>query len=259
MLNCKKLLSMALACAMAATLAVPAFAATTSESTTNRSLKVTGAYQAVTISVVVPSTGTVIIDPYKLPVEIYKDTETTIKSDGLQIVTKPLAIKNQSDIKLDMNISATTTVTGTLTLATGELTDIKTEKKNSAYVYLEAQVAEDLSGDPSEAVSNAKVAQAYKDFTWAALVTDEGDTQNGIVLKSGSAQSVNGIVTLEPNTFVDDAFSTYAAGSIAFLKLDGNCAQNPTTAWATKDGLTCTIAFTFTPAETETDSSGSNT
>jgi hypothetical protein len=244
MLTKKKLASLAMAGVMTLSLAAPAFAASSSESTSNRSLKVTGAYQAVAINVVVPTTGTVVINPYALPVEIGKDADGAAVKVQQQIVTKPLVIKNQSDIKLDMNISATTATTGNLSLATSDISDITTETKNSAYVYLQAATTTLEGEKDGDDLTEGAINAAYKDFKWADL-----DTTNGIVLKAGStAQAVTGIVTLAANTMEDDgSFGSYTKGAIAFLKFDGSCAQNPKTAWTTKDGLTCTIAFTFTP------------
>jgi hypothetical protein len=243
MFNCKKLLSLALAGAMAASLATSAFAAS-SESTTNRSLKVTGAYQAVTINVVVPTTGTVIINPYALPVEIGKDADgVAVKAENKQIVTKPLAIKNQSDIDLNVNVSTTTALTGSLKLATTAIAD--TDTSNSAYIYMAIEPTT-ITGSKDD-VTEASYIDTYKGQTW----TEPGDdVKNSVLLKSGT-QSLPGATTLTKASYEDDGtFKEYASGSIAFIGFTGTCVTEPKTAWTTKDGLTCTVAFTFTPATT---------
>jgi hypothetical protein len=245
MLNHKKLLSAALACAMAASLAVPTFAASSSESTTNRSLKVTAAYQAVPIAVVVPTTGTVIINPYSLPVEIGTDADGVAVKVQKQITTKPLAIKNQGDIALDVNVSTTTALTGTLKLLTEDVKDDDTS--NSAFIYMDVVKSTTLKGSTDD-VNAAAVATAYKDQAW------KSDDDGALVLKSGT-QTQAKIVTLAGNTYDDNKFAEYAEGSIALIGFDGSCVKEPKTAWTTKDGLTCTIAFTFTPADTTSSES----
>jgi hypothetical protein len=253
MLTKKKLASLALAGVMTLSLAAPAFAATSSESTTNRSLKVTAAYQAVTINVVVPTTGTVVINPYALPVQIGTDPDGQPVKVQQQIVTKPLAIKNQcTDVALDVNISATTSTTGSMSLSATDIDDVSTDQKTEAYIYMEIASADSVVGaKDADALSDASIAKTYGEFSWPtfkAWTTTDTDG-NGLVLKSGTtAQTANAIITLAKATPDESgAFSEYAAGSVAFVGFLGSCAQNPKTAWTTKDGLTCTIAFTFTP------------
>jgi hypothetical protein len=256
MLNHKKVLSLALASAMSLSMMAPAFAADT-ESTTNRSLKIDGTYKETTIDVVVPTTGTVIINPYALPCVIVDKTETAaaIKVKDQQIVTKPLAIKNQSDVKLDVNVSATATVKGNLTLATAPITDVAKDTKNDAFVYL---VLADMSSDTTLVGAKTAVTQSVIDTAYQKQVettkwteyTTTNTPANVLALKT-SAVTGEKMVTLAAATLeTDGSFKEYNAGSIAFVGLTGQCAQNPKTAWTTKDGLTATIAFTFTPNTT---------
>jgi hypothetical protein len=251
MFNCKKLLSLALAATMAASLAVPAFAATTSNTT-----KITGNYQAVTIDVTVPTTGTAIINPYGLPVVIYSktvdSTTTEYKVDSAQIVTKPLAIMNRTDVDLDVNISYTASVTGTFTFAAAPIEKVAEDTKNEGFVYLAIESATDLKGadtGDSPAVTEEKIAESYSKVEWteynATTVPD-----NVLALKATTtAISKAKMSTLTAATMseTDGKFSEYAEGSIAFIGLCGNCAQNPKTAWVAKDGMVVNVAFTFTP------------
>jgi hypothetical protein len=255
MLTKKKLASLAMAGVMTLSLAAPAFAASSSESTTNRSLKVTAAYQAVTINVVVPTTGTVVINPYGLPVEIGKDeSDKKIEISNQQIVAKPMAIKNQAGLDLDMNVTTTTALTGTLKLSADAAKD---STANQAKVTLYIAPTTTLTGD-KDTVTDAKIAAFYKTTYedsqgWAGVTdvkaidlasgTNATDGQKAVVLKAAKTEDDTG------------AFSEYEAGSIALIAFDGVCATEPKTAWTTKDGLTCTLAFTFTPhvAETTTD------
>jgi hypothetical protein len=253
MLN-KRIMSVAMATLMAASVAAPAFAADgeTTESTTNRALKIDGTYQAVDIAVVVPSTGTVIINPYALPVEIGKDADDNALKVSGQIVTKPMAIKNQSEVALDINVSATATVKGNLTLASSAVTPAS-ETKNAAFVYLAIEPTELAGEKDADAVADGAIAAAYKDQTWTAYgagTEDDPVADNVLALKATTtAVSKTGMGTLTAAEMDadDGTFAKYTEGSIAFLGLTGSCAQSPKTAWTTKDGLTANIAFTFTP------------
>jgi hypothetical protein len=256
MLNHKKVLSLALASAMSLSMMAPAFAAetaSTSESTSNRQLKVDGTYQTVDIAVVVPTTGTVVINPYALPYEIGKDANNkAIKAEGQQIVTKPMTIKNQSETALYVNVSATTTTKGSLTLAAAPISDTAGDTKNEAFVYLDLE-SSTLTGATS-AITDAAIASAYNTTTWTDYVvqTDDTNTPANVLALKTSAVSKEKMITLAAagmNTSTG-AFDTYNSGSIAFVGLKGQCAENPKTAWTTKDGLTATIAFTFTPNTT---------
>jgi hypothetical protein len=258
MLKHKKVMSLALAAAMAASLSIPASASTAAktEDTTNRSLSVDGAYQAVDIAVVVPTTGTVIINPYALPVEIGKDaSNNAVKVKNQQIVTKPLTLKNQSDIDLDINVSATATVKGNLALATAAVTPAD-EKKNTAFLYLDVE-ASTLTGATS-AVTEAAIAEAWDDITWTGYDASSVATNVLALTKSGTAATKEKMGTLAASDVnTDGSFKEYKNGSIAYVGLVGSVAQNPTTAWAAKDGVSVKIAFTFVP-HVETQSSDDN-
>jgi hypothetical protein len=248
MFNCKKLLSLALAATMAASLAVPAFAAETTESTgektTNTALKIDGFYQATPVSVVVPESGKVIINPYALPCEIVAKTTdaAAIKVENQQIVTTPMAIKNKSEVALNVNVSYTAKTSGSLTLATAPISDVTTDTKNDAFVYL---VIEE-----TELTDDSTIDSTYASQEWTAYSTGSDAPKNILALKSTTtAISATKLATLAKPDLTDDGdFSAYTAGSIAFVSLKGSCAQSPKTAWTVKDGLTVNLAFTFTPA-----------
>jgi hypothetical protein len=261
MLNHKRIMSLALAGVMAASLAVPAFAATEVKETENRALQIDGTYKAVDIAVAVPSTGSVTINPYALPCEIVAANSTnnidavTVKNQ--QIATSPMAIKNQSDINLDVNVSYTASVKGSLTFASAPISDIKTDTKNEAFVYLVLESDETLSGGTDDVTDNAiNAAYAAKaEAGWTEYVVTSGTAKtaaNTLAIKATTSAISGGTMgTLKAATLGDDGtFSEYNAGSIAFVGLSGQCAQSPKTAWTAKDGMSVTIAFTFTPNTT---------
>jgi hypothetical protein len=245
MLTKKKLASLALAGVMTLSLAAPAFAAT-SESTTNRSLKVTAAYQAVTINVVVPTTGTVIINPYKLPVNIGTGSDDAkVEIEKQQIVAKPMAIKNQAGYDLDMNITTTTAVTGTLKFATAD--DVAKEGNTANQACITMYVAPTTLEGDKDKVSDGAIVDLYKEnYTTGWSNVTGVKTQ---VLAAGSL-TTKAILTLKAATVDADtgAFDSYTSGGVAVIGFEGSCVTEPKTAWTTKDGATVTIAFTFTPA-----------
>jgi hypothetical protein len=242
MFNHKKVLSLALAGAMAASLAVPSFAA--NETT------VTATYKEVTINVDVSTTGNVYINPYALPVKIGTGASGDVKVSE-QIVTEPLTIKNKTDVKLDVNATATATInTGsTMTLATSALTKDDTAKK--AFVYLDVVSATTLSGADS-AVTAAAIADAYKAAGWTKAESYKEDATNLLVLNAAKATTKSGLVTLAAAELDTDGttLKTYNAGSIAVFRLNGNCVAAPKDPWAATDGFTAKIAFTFVPNTT---------
>jgi hypothetical protein len=243
MLNHKKILSLALAGAMAASLAVPACAATSSNTT-----KVTATYQPVTIDVVVPTTGTTIINPYGLPVDI-GPTGTVVQVKGAQLVNKPMLLKNKTSTKLNVSVSATASVTGAFTFATAAIEDFSKDTKNDGFVYLAFAANTELTGAET-ALTDAAVATAYSKVTWP-----EYDEEKNIALKATTTAitksdvAVLGAATMD--TTDTTKFSAYTADSIVYFGMCGQVSQTPKTAWVAKDGFVANIAFTFTP-NTET-------
>jgi hypothetical protein len=253
----KKVLSLALASAMSASLMAPAFAAD------GNTTEVSATYQDVKIAVTVPSTGEVYINPYGLPVEIGTGSNGAVKSTaGDQIVTKPLYIANDgADTDLEVGVSVTTTLgKGTMSLATAAIADKATETKKTAFVYFEIAKDTTLSGEKGTAVTDAKIVDAYKAVTWQQAYGDTNKTQ--LLLKAGATQTqsdtsialtkATAAATEAKGNVGDNDYQAatpvkYAAGSIAFFRLAGTVAQAPKDAWTEKDTFTTTIAFTFVP------------
>jgi hypothetical protein len=276
MLNHKRILSLVLAGAMAASLAVPAFAAEEDSEdpdaslTSNRSTTVTANYQDVKIEVVVPKTATVVINPYALPTAIGKassdEDAADVKVSGQQVLTLPMAIKNRSEVALDVNATATATVSGNLTLGTSP-TISSTETKNVAFIYM-AMAPSTLSGAVGTATDQYALAADYKTLMETEATEDnptagwpayDSKSTAQAALVSGKAVTATKMITLAQPTLDDSTgkFSEYAAGSIAFFGLNGTCIESPKTAWTTKDGVKVAVSFTFTPntdtAETESE------
>jgi hypothetical protein len=253
MFKCKKLMSLALAGVMAASLAVPAFADDTPANTT----KVDGAYQATTIAVTVPGSGKAIINPYGLPVTIYSNDDDHTKDvsvKGEQIVmAEPTYISNESGTDLDVSATITTTLgSKNLTLATAAITAKETKK--TAFVYFE-YASSALTGAKAD-VTAEKVANEFgTSATWKDYAASN---TNQVVLKSGATtkQVVGKLAAAKMDATDPTQFSEYEAGSIGLFRLTGSCVQEPATAWAADDTFTASIAFTFTPSTTTAASNG---
>lgn len=209
-MSMKKIVSAAMALAMTASLAVPAFASTTPNTTTD----VTGTTQAPTIAVTVPATGTVTVNPYKM--------EVTVGSDKLtdQIISTTSYVQNESDVPLVVDVTVTGKVAGNAVFATASTQGAKAPTTNSVFMYAEFGVAtaNDGTGDPS----------------WGTAYDSKSTSQ---VLLSAKATTKKAVATLPAG----DSTTNYLA-----FKLAGDAASAPTTAWASTDTVGATVAYTFT-------------
>jgi hypothetical protein len=243
----KKIGSVALAGVMAASLSIPAFAATETTADPNTTV-VSGAYKDVAIAVTVPTTGTAQINPYGLPVEFTKSESSTkaAKVSGEQIVTQPLYISNEGDVALDINATVTTTAKG-VELVTDKSTLAKSTDKQA---YVELQMVQSANKSLADDTAKDKVIDEC-----AAAATWTADTVGKLVIdpESDDNTSDTALATLAASKVTgsgSDAVVTYNAGSIVLFRLAGEVVTKPDTAWATTDTFTSTIAFTFTPATT---------
>jgi hypothetical protein len=268
MLN-KRIMSLTLAALTTAAMAAPAFAASAN------STVITGTYADVPIAVTVPATGTVTINPYKLPIDVTKSDGTTkAQISGEQITTVPLAIKNDGTVALDVGATVTTTngkssgitLTNKSTVpASGETAS--TDK--NAFVYLEVVSITADSNDTAKAVvtdesvtdatqqanklSDAIIDACADDETWGEYKASKSGAypDNMLVLSTDDPVSASNLGTLAAakTAKTENAAAVYDVGSIALFRLAGDCITAPDEAWSTKDTFTATIAFTFTPSE----------
>lgn len=251
--------------ALALSLAAPAFAASTT---------ITGAYEAVDLSVTVSQTGTALINPYGLPVNLThtEDSEPVVDGtiSGEQITTAaPLTIANGSKVALAVSATVTGEEVGDAKLVSdlnaGVTTGENAETPKNIVAKFEAfaapgidggtiaDAATTISGSTTPDEKNAKyAAETALNEAFAALksenavltapvLTDASDATGTLVLREGD----------------DDGVAQY--GGVAFFRLSGQVQKNPTTAWSEgdstaspavdADGFTATIAFTFEPSE----------
>lgn len=255
-LNLKRFASLVLSGALALSLATPAFAAP------NMQTEITGTYQAADIAVTVPTKGAVIINPFGLDLklkEIGDDgnaasgaADATIS--GQKIVTAPMFISNESEMNLQVGATVTGTPNGDLRFASESAAE---STSKTVYAYLQATPATALSG-VSTGITAANKAAAYA--AWAPEAYDAATD----VLVSDRETSTTNLVTLKAATLATSGSTTtitYKAGSIAMVRLSGDCPTSPRDAWTAADstatpavvgdGFTVTVAYTFTPVELE--------
>jgi hypothetical protein len=230
----KKIGSVALAGAMAASLAIPAFAA--------NQTTLTGTYSEPEIAVTVPDTGTIAINPYGLPVT-FDTSDGTVSVKNQQITTAPLNIRNEGNLS---DLDAYVTVTSKASSGSGvKFYDVSWDATKitdkSIHLTLEGK-ASTLAGYSIDDDVEDKLITEFADQTiWTA-----GSGYYKIELDA------NGAVTARTQIATLKALDTdgkYQAGSIAQIRLTGKLAEDPKdSAWSTKDGFTTTIAFTFKPS-----------
>ena len=215
----KKFLSLLLAMVMTLALAVPALAADTD---LEQSTEITGTTQAPTIKITVPSTGSVIVNPYKMEVTLGSDKKTD------QIVGAVQYIENASDVALKVSAEVTGKPAGNLAFATATTQGTKAVTTNSVFMYFEMEVTDDSSTEP----------------TWGTY--DSKSTKQ--ILVGAKAVKKADMVTLAAGDGTDAA----STGGYAAFHLAGDAASAPTTAWTGADKADVSIAFTFTPTATAT-------
>lgn len=257
----KRVATTALAGAMALSLAVPAFAAGTST-------KVTASYKAVTIDVTVPTTGTATLNPLGMPVNIVnKDTDgvsASVAGEG-HIITPPMVLVNNTELDLKVRASVESVVKGDFTFSSTAWETIP-ENKN-AFVILRAAPGDStnvlLKADGS--VDLEKAAAAEKALQLAGTDTNAAKYKDAASIKTLQEKSDGSFVILQDGTAstitYTDTNSNKVKASLCTLAAKNATTPDPASAgvftltgflgtggedgWATTDGFTSTIAFSF--------------
>lgn len=221
----KKLLS----CVLAATLAMSAttvgFAAGKPITAPDESgvygqdVEVTETTTVPTISVTIPTSTAVVINPYKLEVEM----------DGAKfndaIITVEQTIVNESNVPISVSakVKAAVPEGSGASVATAALKGTETTKSVFAYLEVAAKAAEDtpavFSSDGYDAKSTKQVAFTTKEVTKTNMLTLAAATEK----------------------------PTYAG-----FKIFGQASSTPTVAWTDADKVEYSITFNFVPLVSET-------
>lgn len=190
----------------------------TAAASNHRSTIINATCRLPVIRVFIPSSGTVYLNPYKLSVSING------QSEDRQIVSSRGRVYSKSDIPLDMDVTVTGAVKSgsTMTLASSPTGEADTTK--SAFVFFEIHQVDD------------------PDFDLVDWDT-EYDAAKHIVVTDGVPITKKSIMTLPAMTMDKEV----APGGYALFRLSGDAVRQPTDAWTSNDGLTVTVAFTFTP------------
>ena len=237
----KKLASLALAGVMTASLAVPAFASET---------EITGTYTAPDIAVEVTPSAAAFINPLGLDIEV----ATGVTVSGRQIISAPMTIKNQSAMDLQVDASMTATINEGSDMRFVGTTTGGAGSTKTAFAYLQATQAKDLIGADA-AVDATAIGTAYAawDATAYSASTD-------LLVNSAMATSKANLVVVRAADMsgAGNTFAAYKPGSVALVRLAGDCVASPTAgSWTetkteagktTGDGFTINVAYTFKPA-----------
>ena len=167
------------------------------------------------ISVSVPDTGTVIVNPYRLPVEL--DGQETTE----QIAGSTMILENRGNVAVDVSVSAIGSPTGGVVFTARPPAESAAEKE--LFLYAEFQPL-------SDPVLRPGWSGWYSDSTNQILVSAQGAAKADVLrLEAGGAP--------------------YSWGA---ARLFGAAAACPAQPWEAGDGFHVNLAFTFTPAAAET-------
>lgn len=164
------------------------------------------------ISVTIPATAEVFINPYRMPVEIDAASSTE------QIISTPACIENKSKVPLSVTVTVTAEIRedSDMRLSTSS-TKTQTTTSKSAFVYFEMQAA----SSPNQ-------------VSWDS----EYDAEKHLLVRSGTSRPKAGMAILDqadqPNHF-------------GAFRLTGDCIPTPRFPWTEADGIDVEIAFTFKP------------
>lgn len=252
----KKLLSAMMAGAIAMSLAVPAFAVDDDDKTEapKNQTVVEAGYEEPNIEVVVPTTATAVINPYKLPVKFKMGTDggldtkagKDIQAKDSAIASQPMVLVNLCDSDLD--------VAATLSLVLPETTELKFVEKSafeattpltnkSIYMAVEGMpIATAIYDADTSKFDLDEFKKAWEALDWKTGVM----TSAAASTKAGAATKIG---TLDKATLDEDDGSVTALGTNGLaVRLAGQAVESPKTPWAGTDTFQTTIAYTFTVA-----------
>lgn len=248
----KKMLSMIMAIAMVASLAVTAFASSTSDSyvgvsggnpdastsenitDTNKAFTSTvkSKVKAPTIKVTIPTTNNVYLNPYKMTVNVAGSE----KSD--EIVGVPTVIKSASDCKLAFSAVVTGKASTGVTLEKASVKDSDgkdTKKTNSVYMFVYFGQGQTKT-DPDSAAAITAPAAGDSSLVFTAT---EDTPANAIVVQTTASKSTK-VLELADGS----ANAQYGA-----FVIGGNIVAAPDTPWTDKHTVDVTVALSIAPVQ----------
>lgn len=232
----KKLISIAMAGVMSLSLSLPAFA---------DDVKVEGSINLPTINMVLPTTASMIMNPYELNVKLNpKDPAETPVDD--QIISPLMTVKNLSNIGVKVAVSVQGTKgRGTAAFAAGTTQGSTKSTVKEAFVYAVFDI-----GDPDMAISDIAAPSTVPSADAAYLVIlDETAKEVTKLAAADAASTTAGAV----NVLTGTTGKTAAEGGVLGFRFFGDMTQAPVAAdgssdpWTDKDILGATVSFTFSP------------
>lgn len=247
----KKMLSMIMAIAMVASLAVTAFASSTSDSyvgvsggnpdastsenitDTNKAFTSTvkSKVKAPTIKVTIPTTNNVYLNPYKMTVNVAGSE----KSD--EIVGVPTVIKSASDCKLAFSAVVTGKASTGVTLEKASVKDSDgkdTKKTNSVYMFVYFGQAQTTTDPAAAAALSVPTADGAVKFT-----ATEDANANAILVQTTASKSTK-VLELADGS----ANAQYGA-----FVIGGDIVAAPDTPWTEKHTVDVTVALSIAPVQ----------
>lgn len=163
----KKITSMFLALVMALALTIPAFAS-------SGTVKVEGSIQVPTLNVVLPTTASMVMNPYNMSVKLDPRDPASAVND--QIISPTMEVKNLSNIGVQVGIKVTGTKgRGDVEFATGSAASSSTKE---AYVYVAFEIGNtgldvaDTNGSGNSTVVLSDTEQDVADFLSTAVASN---------------------------------------------------------------------------------------
>lgn len=229
----KKITSMFLALVMALALTIPAFAS-------SGTVKVEGTIQLPTINVVLPTTASMVMNPYSMDVKLNPKDTTTVND---QIVSPVMKVTNLSNIDMQVGIQiAGTKGKGDAKFAAA---DPSTSTDKEAFIYAVFAIGDvDVNvTDPGNVMADAANVAILEEPAASALTGTLKDVTNFETVAGTVADANNTLCA----TVLDPVSNKQVAGDTGVLGFKFFGTTSPVTTWTDKDILGATLSFTFTP------------
>lgn len=230
----KKITSMFLALVMALSLTVPAFAS-------SGTVKVEGSIQLPTINVTLPTTASMIMNPYSMDVKLNPKDTTTVND---QIVSPVMEVTNLSNIDMQVGIQiAGAKGKGDAKFAAAAPTAGATDKEAFIYAVFQIGAAGMTISDPSNVTADAANVAVLEEPASGATTATPKDVTNFETVAGTAADSNNTLAATVLNTTTNKQEA--APTGVLGFKFFGTTSD--VTTWTDKDTLGATLTFKFTP------------
>lgn len=228
----KKLVSMFLALVMALSLTIPAFAS-------SGTVKVEGSIQVPTLNVVLPTTASMILNPYSMDVTLVKG-EAAVHD---QVISPVMEVTNLSNIGIQVGVQiAGTKGKGDVTFSNAS-TATSTTKNAFIYAVFKIGATGMTIADPTNVTADAANVAILDEPAAGSTTGTLKDVTNFETTAGAAADADNTLAA----TVLDPVSNKQVAAPTGVLGFKFFGDTSPVTTWTDKDILGATLAFTFTP------------